>query len=71
VYAAFDPRGIIKHSTKVEVAKDPDGTKAGKVADAMNRELEGYWNGLYKGRAQDASARYAKARRLARTTARR
>jgi hypothetical protein len=70
-YATLDRRSVIKHSTKVEVSKDPRGSKAKNIADAMNRELEAYWNGLYKGRAQEASARYAEARRLARTTARR
>ena len=66
-FAALDPRGVIKHSTKVEVLKDRRGTKAGKIADAMNRDLEAYWRGLSEGKAQEAADRYAEARRRART----
>ena len=65
-YAALDQRGIIKHSTKVPVAADRRGTKAGRVADALNRELEAYWRGLVEGKAQEAADRYAAARRRAR-----
>jgi len=56
-FAALDPRGVIKHSTKVEVLKDRRGTKAGKIADAMNRDLEAYWRGLSEGKAQEAADR--------------
>jgi integrase len=66
-YASLDPRGVIKHSTKVEVLKDRRGNKAGKIADAMNRELEAYWQGLSEGKAQEAQNRYDEARRRART----
>ena len=66
-FAALDKRGVIKHSTRVEVQKDRRGTKAGKIADDMNRDLEAYWHGLVEGRAQEASERYAEARRRART----
>lgn len=65
-FAALDTRGIIKHSTKVAVATDKRGTRAGKVADAMNRELEAYWRGLTEGKAQEAADRYEEARRRAR-----
>lgn len=65
-YAHLDPRGIIKHSTKMLVAKDRRGVKAGRVADAMNRELEAFWRGLEDGKAEEAAARYAEARRRAR-----
>lgn len=65
-YAGLDPRGIVKHSTKLAVRKDPRGHKAGRIADAMNRELEAYWRGLVEGKAQEAAARYADARRRAR-----
>jgi hypothetical protein len=67
VYAKLDRRGVIKHSTKIEVKKDKRGLKAGRVADDMNRELEAYWNGLHEGRTQEAAERYAEARRRART----
>lgn len=62
----LDPRGVIKHSTKVPVAKDRRGIKAGKIAEVMNRELEAYWRGLSEGKAQEAQARYEEARRRAR-----
>jgi hypothetical protein len=66
-FATLDKRGIIKHSTKVEICKDRRGTRAGKIADDMNRELEAYWRGLVEGRAQEAADRYAEARSRART----
>jgi hypothetical protein len=65
-YAALDPRGVIKHSTRVPVRKDRRGIKASKVVAAMNRELEAYWRGLSEGKAQEASDRYNEARRRAR-----
>jgi hypothetical protein len=65
-YAALDKRNIINQTTGVEVRKDRRGIKAGKVADAMNRELAAYWFGLSEGNAQEASDRYNEARRRAR-----
>jgi hypothetical protein len=65
-YAALDPRGVIKHSTKVPVSKDRRGSKAGEIADAMNRELTAYRIGLSEGKAQEAADRYNEARRRAR-----
>lgn len=65
-FAALDTRGIVKHSTKVAVATDKRGTKAGRVADTLNGELEAYWRGLVEGRAQEAADRYTEARRRAR-----
>jgi hypothetical protein len=65
-FAALDKRGVIKHSTKVPVAKDRRGAKASKVAFEMNCELEAYWRGLVEGRAQQAAERYAAARLRAR-----
>jgi hypothetical protein len=65
-FAKLDRRGIIKHSTKVEVKKDRRGVKALKIAEAMNRELEAYWRGLSEGKGQEASDRYNEARRRAR-----
>jgi len=66
-FAHLDPRQDVKHTTKVPVAKDRRGIKAGKIADTMNRELEAYWRGLSGGKAQEARERYAEARRRART----
>jgi integrase len=65
-FAHLDPRGVVKHSTKIPVAKDRRGVKAGKIADQMNRELEAYWRGLHEGKAHEAAERYADARRRAR-----
>jgi hypothetical protein len=66
-YAELDERGIINHSTKIEIRKDRRGIKAGKIADVMNRELEAYWRDLYEGRTQEARDRYNETRRRART----
>ena len=66
-YAVLDPSGVIRHSTKVSVKKDPRGIKAGKIADAMNHELEAYWRALDEGKAQEAHDRYNEYRRRART----
>lgn len=63
----LDRRQNVKQSTGVRVADDRHGTKAGKIADEMNRELEAYWRGLLEGKAQEASLRYNEARRRART----
>jgi hypothetical protein len=65
-FAALDKSGIIKLSTRVEIRKDRRGSKAGKIADAMNRELEDYWKGLSEGKPQEAADRYKEARRRAR-----
>jgi hypothetical protein len=66
-FAHLDPRGVIKHSTHIEVIKDRRGTKAGKIADEMKRELEAYWKGLAEGNDKDATLRYEASRRRART----
>jgi len=42
-FAALDPRGIIRHSTKVRVAADRTGRRATHVADRLNAELEAHW----------------------------
>lgn len=65
-FCHLDKRGVVKHSTKVKVSKDRRGTRAGRIADSMNRELEAYWRGLVEGKAQEAADRYAEARRRAR-----
>lgn len=65
-FASLDTRGVVRHSTKVAVATDRRGNRAGKVADVMNRELEAYWRGLTEGKAQEAQDRYVEARRRAR-----
>lgn len=65
-FEGLDKRGVIRHSTKVAIATDRRGDKAGRVADAMNRELEAYWRGLTEGKSQEAADRYAEAQRRAR-----
>jgi integrase len=66
-FAELDKRGIVKQSTKIKIQRDRRGTRAGRIADNMNRELEAYWRGLIEGKAQEAADRYAEARRRART----
>jgi hypothetical protein len=65
-FSHLDKRGIVRHSTKIEVAMDKRGAKAGKIADVMNRDLEACWRGLADGKTQEAAERYADARRRAR-----
>jgi hypothetical protein len=69
-YAALDPRGVIKLSTKVPVSKDRRGIRAGKIADQMNRDLEAFWFGLSEGEPKEAADRYKEARRRARVLGR-
>jgi integrase len=62
----LDKRDVVKHSTKIRVSKDPRGTRAGRVAKVMNRDLETYWRGLVQDKAQGGAVHYADARRRAR-----
>ncbi len=45
-YAEFDPRGIIRHSTRIRIAEDRLGRRAGRAALLLNKELETYWRSL-------------------------
>lgn len=65
-FAAFDHRGIVRHSTKVRIASDRTGRRAMRVADRLNVELEAYWHRVSGGQAQVAAAGYEEARRRAR-----
>lgn len=65
-FSHLDKRGVVKHSTKIKVSKDRRGTRAGRIAETMNRELETYWRGLAVGKSQAAGDCYADARRRAR-----
>src|SRR5258708_2540445 len=49
-FATLDPRGFVQQSTKIAVGNDKHARKAGRVADAINRELEAYWRGLSEGK---------------------
>ena len=53
-FSELDPRGVIKQSTKVRIADDRNGVKAGAVAGRMNEVLEAYWRGLAEGRSAEA-----------------
>lgn len=65
-FAALDPRGVVKQSTKIKIADDRNGAKAAGVAEQMNAVLEGYWKGLVEGKAAEAQDRYDAARKRAR-----
>jgi hypothetical protein len=66
-FAHLDKRRDVKLSTKVSVASDPHGIKAGRIAERRNRDLEAHWRSLVEGKAQEAADRYAEARRRTRT----
>lgn len=52
-FAQFDPRGIVKLSTKIRVAEDRAGVRAGRVADKLNLDLEASWKAKAGQGAQD------------------
>jgi len=64
-FAAFDRRGVIRHSTKVRVASDRTGRRAARVADRLNAALEAYWHQLAGDRSDDTARGYDDARRRA------
>ncbi|WP_047308839.1 tyrosine-type recombinase/integrase [Rhodopseudomonas palustris] len=66
-YASLDPRGVIRHSTKIKIAEDRAGRRAGVVADRLNKELEAYWRGLASGRPKEELTSYTAARQRARS----
>ena len=65
-FATLDPRGIIKHSTKIKIANDRAGRRAARVADRLNEELERYWKGLTEGKASAQLNAYEATRKRAR-----
>lgn len=65
-YQSLDTRGIVKLSTKVKIANDRKGTKAGRVAARMNATLESYWRALSENKTTEARQAYADAVKLAR-----
>jgi integrase len=65
-FAAFDRRGVIKHSTRIKIVSDRAGRRAARVAEKLNQELELYWKGLTEGQAAAQPTRYDEARRRAR-----
>jgi hypothetical protein len=66
-YAHLDPRLHVKLSTKIKVANDRAGTKAGRVAARMNATNEAYWRSLADNKATKARQSYADAINLARS----
>jgi integrase len=66
-YANLDARGNVKLSTKIRVAADRKGTKAGQVAARMNATLEAYWRGLADRKTAEAKQTYLDAVKLARS----
>jgi integrase len=65
-YAQLDKRPHIKLSTKIKIASDRTGTKAGRVAARLNETHEAYWRGLAEQKATDAKQAYTDAVKLAR-----
>lgn len=63
----LDPRGVVKHTTGILVADDPDGIRACKVRDSQNSDLEAYWRALVAGQTTEAKERYVAARARARS----
>jgi integrase len=66
-YVHLDRRHHVKLSTKIKVANDRRGAKAGRVAAKLNATMEAYWRGLSDGKAADAKQSYVDAVRLARS----
>jgi len=57
-YAHLDNRQFVRISTKVRVANDRTGTRAGRVTAKINATQEAYWRGLTDGRSADAKVAY-------------
>lgn len=65
-FATVDPRGIIRHSTRVRIADDRSGRRAARVAETLNEALELHWTSLVGTRSGSSVSRYDEARRCAR-----
>lgn len=66
-YATLDARHHVRLSTKVKVASDRTGIKAGRVAAKLNAAQEAYWRSLANGKVADAKQEYKDAVQLARS----
>jgi len=66
-YAHLDRRHHVKLSTKIKVATDRSGTKAGRVAAKLNATMEADWRSLADGRAADTKQAYGDAVKIARS----
>ena len=65
-FAEVDPRGVVKHSTRIRIENDRAGRRAARIAEKFNTELECYWARLSRGTANDSVSGYEEARRRAR-----
>lgn len=66
-FAAFDRRGIIRHSTKIRISDDRNGRRAASVAEKLNRELEAFWRAKLGNSFGDELSRYELARQQVRS----
>ena len=66
-YAHLDRRHHIKLSTKIKVASDRTGTKAGRIAARMNDTHEAYWRSLDSEKSVNEKQTYLDAVKLARS----
>ena len=66
-FETVDPRGIIRHSTRVRIADDRSGRRAARVAETLNEALELHWTSLVGTRSQSGVSRYDEACRRARS----
>lgn len=65
-FEKVDKRVIVQESTKIRVADDPRGIRAGQVAERLNTALEAFWQSLADGATGAAQAEYEAARKAAR-----
>lgn len=65
-FAPIDPRGIIRHSTRIRITDDRTGRRAARVAQKLNEALELHWKSLAAHRSPSNPSRYDEARRRAR-----
>jgi hypothetical protein len=66
-YLALVGKEKVRVSTKIRVADDRRGVRAGVVVDGLNTATEQHWKNLVNGTAEEAATRYAAARRRARS----
>src|SRR4051812_7143238 len=57
-FAPLDPRGIIRHSTRIRIADDRTGRRAARVAQKLNEELELHWKSLATNSSPSNPSRY-------------
>ena len=66
-FAAFDRRGVVRHSTRIQVSTDRTGRRAVRVAEQLNAALESHWQTLAGSKIEAAAQGYEDARRRARS----